>query len=44
MPVSGSYVEPKLLDAIFQVIDRTDQTSLNDTVKPLRALKKFYLR
>lgn len=39
MQVSGSYIEPKLHDTISQVIDRTDQSRLNNSVKPLGDLK-----
>jgi hypothetical protein len=42
--LSGSYIEPELLEAIFMAIELSNEIKLNINVKPLRELNKAYLK
>ncbi|HEX8021642.1 hypothetical protein [Mucilaginibacter sp.] len=44
LQMSGSFIKPELLEAIFKTIDLSDQLQLFTRIKPLRELNKSYLK
>ncbi|MEO3408423.1 hypothetical protein AAFN85_31195 [Mucilaginibacter sp. CAU 1740] len=42
--LSGSYINPELLEAISHAIELSDEIKLKVSVKPLRELNKAYLK
>ncbi|WP_121810254.1 hypothetical protein [Mucilaginibacter kameinonensis] len=44
LQMSGGYIEPELLEVIFNTIDLSDQLKLFTRIRPLRELKRSYLK
>jgi hypothetical protein len=44
LQMSGSFIKPELLEAIFKTIDLSDQLQLFTRIKPLRELNKSHLK